>query len=503
MSWTFEMGRVKHIHFIGIGGVGMAGIAEVLLSQGYRISGSDLNDNTLTKRLRSIGAEIYLNHSADNVQNADVVVRSSAIDIANVEMKAARELHIPIVARAEMLGELMRFRYGIAIAGTHGKTTTTSLVTSILAEEGIDPTFVIGGKLNSAGSNARLGTGRYLVAEADESDASFLYLNPMISVVTNIDEDHMATYDNDFAKLRHTFLEFLHRLPFYGLAVLCLDDVKVRGMIPEMSRPFVTYGIEEEADYRATLILHKGTQSHFVAERPDGSKLEVTLNLPGKHNVLNAMAAIAVASELKMSDRAIQKALENFDGIGRRFQIYGDFVLQNGGTITLVDDYGHHPREIAATLQAGRQSWPERRFVMVYQPHRYTRTRDLFNDFCDVLSTADALILLDVYSAGETRIEGADSASLTQAICKLGKIEPTFVNQHQELPTILQTVLRDGDVLLMQGAGNIGMLAANLAQSHLHVSISSNQHMDAKANEASGTRQDSIEFSTCSEPNAK
>jgi UDP-N-acetylmuramate--alanine ligase len=471
LSWTFEMGRVKHIHFVGIGGVGMAGIAEVLLSQGYRISGSDLADNTLTKRLRSIGAEIYFGHHAEHVQNADVVVRSSAIDTTNPEIKAARELQIPVVARAEMLGELMRFRYGIAIAGTHGKTTTTSLVTSILAEEGVDPTFVIGGKLNSAGSNARLGTGRYLVAEADESDASFLYLNPMISVVTNIDEDHMSTYNNDFAILRKTFLEFLHRLPFYGLAVLCLDDVKVRGIISEMSRPFVTYGIEEEADYRATLILHKGTKSHFVAERPDGSRLEVTLNLPGRHNVLNAMAAIAIASELKISDRAIQRALDNFGGIGRRFQIYGDFVLQNGGSVTLVDDYGHHPREIAATLQAGRQSWPERRFVMVYQPHRYTRTRDLFNDFCDVLSTPDALLLLDVYSAGEARIEGADGVALTEAIRARGKVMPVFVNQHQELPAILQTVLRDGDVLLMQGAGNIGMLAAQLAQSGLQVSV--------------------------------
>jgi UDP-N-acetylmuramate--alanine ligase len=473
------MGRIKHIHFVGIGGVGMAGIAEVLLSQGYRISGSDLIDNALTKRLRSIGADIHLGHSADYIQNVDVIVRSSAIDSTNIEIKTARELHIPIVARAEMLGELMRFRYGVAIAGTHGKTTTTSLVTSILAEEGVDPTFVIGGKLNSAGSNARLGTGRYLVAEADESDASFLYLNPMISVVTNIDEDHMATYNNDFTKLRHTFLEFLHRLPFYGLAVLCLDDVKVRGILSEMSRPFVTYGIDEEADYRATLILHKGTKSHFVAERPNGNRLEVTLNLPGKHNVLNAMAAIAIASELNISDRAIQKALEQFGGIGRRFQIYGDFTLENGGNITLVDDYGHHPREIAATLQAGRQSWPERRFVMVYQPHRYTRTRDLFNDFCDVLSTCDALVLLDVYSAGEACIEGADGASLVKAIKNRGKMDPIFVNQHQDLAAILQKVLRDGDVLLMQGAGNIGMLASNLAQSGLRIAIPQTAHSEA------------------------
>jgi UDP-N-acetylmuramate--alanine ligase len=471
VSWTFEMGRIKYIHFVGIGGVGMAGIAEVLLSQGYRVSGSDLTDNALTKRLRSIGAEIYIGHREENLQQADVVVRSSAIDTNNIEIKIAKERHIPIVARAEMLGELMRFRYGIAIAGTHGKTTTTSLVTSILAEEGVDPTFVIGGKLNSAGSNARLGTGRYLVAEADESDASFLHLNPMISVVTNIDEDHMATYNNNFAMLRSTFLDFLHRLPFYGLAVLCLDDINIQGVLSDVSRPIVTYGIEEEADYRATLILHRGTQSHFIAERPDGSKLEITLNLPGKHNILNAMAAIAVVSELKISDRAIQKALEQFAGIGRRFQIYGDFALENGGSVTLVDDYGHHPREIAATLQAGRQSWPERRFVMVYQPHRYTRTRDLFNDFCEILSTCDVLLLLDIYSAGETPIEGADAASLVQAIQNRNKVNPIFVSQHKDLPDILQSVLRDGDVLLMQGAGNIGMLASQLAQSGLRVSI--------------------------------
>lgn len=388
MSWTFEMGRVKHIHFVGIGGVGMAGIAEVLLSQGYRISGSDLADNALTHRLRSIGAEIYQGHQASHISQADVLVRSSAVDFENVELAAAREAQIPIVPRAEMLGELMRFRYGIAIAGTHGKTTTTSLVASILAEEGVDPTFVIGGRLNSAGTNARLGTGRYLVAEADESDASFLYLKPMISVVTNIDADHMGTYHNDFNELKQTFIDFLHRLPFYGLAVLCIDDPVVRSVLPNLSRPFYTYGLEEEADFRATLLLQKGTQTHFVAERPSGlPKLEITLNLPGKHNVLNAMAAIAVATELKVSDHAIQSALERFSGIGRRFQIYGQFPLEKGGAVTLIDDYGHHPREIAATIQAARQSWPNRRFVMVYQPHRYTRTRDLFHDFCQILST--------------------------------------------------------------------------------------------------------------------
>lgn len=468
MSWTFEMGRIKHIHFVGIGGVGMAGIAEVLLSQGYRISGSDLSENALTNRLRSIGADIYRGHDASHIKNADVIVRSSAVDFSNIELLAARDAHIPIVPRAEMLGELMRFRYGIAIAGTHGKTTTTSLMTSILAEEGVDPTFVIGGRLNSAGSNARLGTGRYLVAEADESDASFLYLKPMISIITNIDADHMGTYHNDFDELRQAFIDFLHRLPFYGLAVLCMDDPEVRKILPEVSRPFYTYGLEEEADYRATLLLQKGPRTHFVAERKGGQpKLEITLNLPGKHNVLNAMAAIAVATELKISDQAIQRALQNFSGIGRRFQIYGEYRLKKGGTVTLIDDYGHHPREIAATIQAARASFPNQRFVMVYQPHRYTRTRDLFADFCQILSTPDVLILLDVYAAGETPIEGADGLSLANAIQDKGQLIPHFVKDHAELPTVLQDVLRDGDVLLMQGAGNIGMLASNLATSNL------------------------------------
>jgi UDP-N-acetylmuramate--alanine ligase len=405
------------------------------------------------------------------VENADVVVRSSAVDVNNVELVAARDAHIPIVPRAEMLGELMRFRYGIAIAGTHGKTTTTSLVTSILAEEGVDPTFVIGGRLNSAGSNARLGTSRYLVAEADESDASFLYLKPMISIVTNIDADHMGTYHNDFDQLRHAFIDFLQRLPFYGLAVLCLEDPEVQRILPEVSRPFVTYGFDEEAEFRATLILQTGTKMHFVVERPNMNKLEITLNLPGKHNVLNALAAIAVASELKISDQAIQRALENFSGIGRRFQIYGDFILQKGGKVTLIDDYGHHPREIAATIQAARQSWPDRRFVMVYQPHRYTRTRDLFPDFCNILSTPDVLVLLDVYSAGETYIEGADGASLKKAISERGKVHPVLVKDHHMLAPILQDELRDGDVLLMQGAGNIGMLASHLASTELRESV--------------------------------
>lgn len=472
MSWTFEMGRIKHIHFIGIGGVGMAGIAEVLLSQGYRVSGSDLSENALTKRLKSIGADIYQGHQASHVSHADVVVRSSAVDIDNPEIVAAKEARIPIVQRAEMLGELMRFRYGIAIAGTHGKTTTTSLVTSILAEEGVDPTFVIGGRLNSAGSNARLGTGRYLVAEADESDASFLYLKPMISVVTNIDADHMETYHNDFAELRKAFIKFIHRLPFYGLAVLCVDDPVIKEILPEISRPTVTYGIADQADFKAVSVTQTGIRTQFIAIRPNGlSPLKVTLNLPGRHNVLNALAAIAIATELKISDQAIQSALDKFAGIGRRFQIYGDFSLEKGGSVKLIDDYGHHPREIAATLQAARHSWPERRLVMVYQPHRYTRTRDLFNEFCEVLSEPDLLLLLDVYSAGEPPIQGADGATLFKSLCERGQKGSVFIEEHNQLAKDLQNVLRDGDILLMQGAGNIGGLASHLAATHLRESV--------------------------------
>lgn len=476
LSWTFEMGRIKHVHFVGIGGVGMAGIAEVLLSQGYKVSGSDLTESALTKQLRSIGAEIYVGHEASHIQQADVVVRSSAVDPDNVELVAAKKIHVPIVPRAEMLGELMRFRYGIAIAGTHGKTTTTSLVTSILAEEGVDPTFVIGGRLNSAGSNARLGSGRYLVAEADESDASFLYLKPMISVVTNIDADHMATYHNNFSELRQTFINFLHRLPFYGLAVLCVDDPVVREILPEVSRPLLTYGLTAIANFRATSITQCGTKTSFVVERPnDMPSLTITLNLPGRHNVLNALAAIAVATELKISDQAIVRALENFAGIGRRFQIYGQFTAKQGGKVTLVDDYGHHPREIAATIQAARESWPGQRLVMVYQPHRYTRTRDLLHDFSDVLSKPDVLLLLDVYSAGEDYIAGADGATLARLIEERGVLTPCFVEQHNQLTNALGDVLRDGDILLMQGAGNIGAIASHLAATELREAVPSKE----------------------------
>jgi UDP-N-acetylmuramate--alanine ligase len=464
----FEMGHIKHVHFVGIGGVGMAGIAEVLLRQGYTVSGSDISENTLTQWLRVMGAIIYRGHQAENIKDADVIVRSTAVDEHNPELVAARLAHTPIVPRAEMLGELMRFRYGIAISGTHGKTTTTSLVTSILAEAGLDPTFVIGGRLNSVGSNARLGRGHYLVAEADESDASFLYLKPMISIVTNIDQDHMGTYDNDFEQLKATFIEFLHRLPFYGLAVLCIDDPIVREILPKLSRPILTYGIGSDADFRTLSYTQSGMRTQFIVERPKGqAPLSVTLNCPGRHNVLNALAAIAVASELKVQDKAIIDALENFAGIGRRFQIYGDFALTSGGQVTLVDDYGHHPREIAATLQAARESWPDRRLVMVYQPHRYTRTRDLFGDFCNVLSKPDKLMLLDVYSAGEEYIKGADSASIVSELLKRGQVKPIFVENHDTLPALFEQELQDGDVLLMQGAGNIGGLAAKLAASNL------------------------------------
>ncbi len=464
----FEMGHIKHVHFVGIGGVGMAGIAEVLLRQGYTVSGSDLSENSLTQWLRVMGAIIYRGHVAENIKNADVIVRSSAVDWSNPELDAARKAHIPIVPRAEMLGELMRFRYGIAVAGTHGKTTTTSLVTSILAEAGLDPTFVIGGRLNSVGSNARLGRGHYLVAEADESDASFLYLKPMISIVTNIDQDHMGTYENDFTQLKATFMEFLHRLPFYGLAVLCIDDPVVKELLPELPRPVLTYGMDATADFHTLSYTQSGMQTKFIVQRPKGQPaLAITLNLPGRHNILNALAAIAVASELKVPDHAIVDALQHFAGIGRRFQIYGEFPLSQGGKVTLVDDYGHHPREIAATLQAARESWPDRRLVMVYQPHRYTRTRDLFGDFCQVLSLPDKLMLLDVYSAGEEYIHGADGASLVSEIKKRGQIEPIFVEKHDTLPSLFQSELKDGDVLLMQGAGNIGALAAKLAATEL------------------------------------
>ncbi|MBI1422758.1 MAG: UDP-N-acetylmuramate--L-alanine ligase [Gammaproteobacteria bacterium] len=463
------MGRIKCIHFVGIGGVGMSGIAEVLLNLGYQVSGSDLGQNLVTKRLQDMGATIHIGHAAENIQAADVVVVSSAVKKDNPEVIAANAQRIPVVPRAEMLAELMRFRFGIAVAGTHGKTTTTSLIASVLAEGGVDPTFVIGGKLNSAGSNARLGSGHYLVAEADESDASFMHLQPMMAVVTNIDADHMETYGGDFERLKQTFIEFLHHLPFYGLAVLCLDDPTIAGILGKITRPVVTYGVNENADIRATDIQRSQFQTHFRVSRKDQPDwLHITLNMPGHHNVLNALAVIAVAHEVGIDDAAITKALAEFQGIGRRFQRYEDIPVASG-TVMHIDDYGHHPREAAAVIEAIRGGWPNRRLVLVFQPHRYTRTRDLFEDFCMVLSEVDSLVLLEVYPAGETPIPGADGRTLARAIRNRGMVDPVFVETVDQLPQALHAILQDGDILLTLGAGNIGAIAPQLKQRLLEV----------------------------------
>ncbi|OGT21323.1 MAG: UDP-N-acetylmuramate--L-alanine ligase [Gammaproteobacteria bacterium RBG_16_57_12] len=457
------IGHIRRIHFVGIGGAGMSGIAEVLINLGYQVSGSDIQENAMTQRLRSLGAQVSIGHEAGHIAGTDVVVISSAVDAANVEVSAAREHRIPVVPRAEMLAELMRFRHGIAIAGTHGKTTTTSLIASVLAEGGLDPTFVIGGKLNSAGVHARLGASHYLVAEADESDASFLYLQPMTAVVTNIEADHMDTYGGDFERLRQTFIEFIHHLPFYGLAVLCVDDAVLRAMLPELSRPVLTYGLSEQADVRAADIRQLGARNYFKVIWPGRSNwLDITLNMPGRHNVCNALAAIAVAQRLGVGDSAIQSALAGFEGIGRRFQVYGEFTLAHG-RVMLVDDYGHHPTEIAATIQAARATWPERRLVVAFQPHRYTRTRDLFEDFAAVLSSADGLLLLDIYAAGEAPISGIDGRTLSRAIRNRGKVDPVFAGSVGDMPDVLPDMLQDGDVLLIMGAGDIGKAAAKLA----------------------------------------
>ncbi len=456
------MRRIRRAHFVGIGGSGMGGIAEVMINLGYEVSGSDLAENAMTQRLAGLGASITFGHRAENVQDIDVVVVSSAVRDDNPEVMAARGSRIPVVQRAEMLAELMRFRYGIAVAGTHGKTTTTSLTASLLAEGGLDPTFVVGGLVNSTASHSRLGASRYLVAEADESDASFLYLQPMISVVTNIDADHLSTYEGDFNKLLGTFVEFLHHLPFYGLAVLCADDEHVRGLLDDISRPVITYGIEQQADVRGFDLHFAGAQSHFKVSLPQRSEaVTVTLNLPGRHNVLNALAAIAVAHELGVSDEAIQHALSRFQGIGRRFQNYGEISITNGGVL-LVDDYGHHPTEVAATIGAARSAWPQRRLVVVFQPHRYTRTRDLFDDFASVLGDADVLVLLEVYAANEEPIPGADGRALSRAIRARGKLDPIFVDELVALPATLDNILHDGDVLLTLGAGSIGAMASKL-----------------------------------------
>lgn len=458
-----EMRRIKTIHFVGIGGAGMCGIAEVLLNQGYRITGSDLKASSVTERLVALGATVFIGHRAGNIETADVVVYSSAVNPANPELAAAREQGKPIIARAEMLAELMRYRHAIAIAGTHGKTTTTSLVASIFAEANLDPTFVIGGLLNSAGANARLGESRYLVAEADESDASFLHLQPMVAAVTNIDADHMSTYEGDFNKLKKSFIEFLHNLPFYGLAVLCIDDPVVEEILPQISRPKLTYGFSEKADYRILNLRQSRQFTEFEIVRPERTgTLKVNLSIPGKHNALNATAAVAIASDEGISDEAICAGLSKFQGVGRRFEIQGQFPLQNGSAM-LLDDYGHHPREVAATIAALRDGWPDSRLVMIYQPHRYTRTKDLYEDFVKVLSDVDVLLMLDVYSAGEDVIPGADSRNLCRSIRARGKIDPVFVQDDEDIRKVLTGILRDGDIVITQGAGSVGLLAKQLA----------------------------------------
>ncbi len=474
-----RMRRIHRVHFVGIGGSGMSGIAEVMLSLGYAVQGSDLKPNKQTRRLEEQGATLFIGHAADNIRDADAVVVSSAVDETNPEVAAAREQLMPVVSRAEMLAELMRFRYSIAVAGTHGKTTTTSLVASVLAEGGLDPTFVIGGRLKSADANARLGQGDYLVAEADESDASFVHLKPMLAIVTNIDADHMATYDGDMDKLRRGFIEFLHNLPFYGLAIMCSDDAGVNAVLGDVGRSVTTYGVDDGADVRAVNISFDGARTEFDViretrssrvERSHGDAAEdvspllhVSLGLPGEHNVRNALAAIAIADELQIPDDAVKRALENFEGIDRRFQSVGE-LRTGAGKMLLVDDYGHHPTEIAATLAAARAGWPERRLVLVFQPHRYTRTRDLLDDFANVLSTSDVLVLLDVYAAGEDPIAGADGRSIARAVRSRGAVEPVFVEALDGVPDVLKDVLQDGDLVLTMGAGDIGAFAQELPE---------------------------------------
>jgi len=459
-----EMRRIKTIHFVGIGGAGMCGIAEVLLNQGYSITGSDLKASSNTDRLASLGAMIFIGHDATNVSKADVVVYSSAIDTQNPEIKATIAESKPLIARAEMLAELMRYRHSIAIAGTHGKTTTTSIVASVLAEGGFDPTFIIGGLLNSAGANARLGESHYLVAEADESDASFLHLQPMVAVVTNIEEDHMSTYGGDFENLKKYFVDFLHNLPFYGLAVLCIDDPAVRDILPKVSRPTLSYGFSDDADYRICNLKQREAATEFEIIRPDNLEpLKITLNMPGKHNALNATAAVVIASDEGISNRDIQKGIENFSGVSRRFDVQGNFPVGDG-TLMLVDDYGHHPTEVAATIAALRDGWPDNRLVMIYQPHRYSRTKDLYEDFVDVLSEVDVLLLLEVYAAGEKKIAGADSRSLCRSIRLRGKLDPVYVQKEAAVQGILSDLVQPGDIVLTQGAGSVGLLARQLVE---------------------------------------
>jgi UDP-N-acetylmuramate--alanine ligase len=455
--------KVKNIHFVGIGGAGMSGIAEVLLNLDFKVSGSDLAKNDTTKRLEKFGAKVYQGHATENLSEADVVVVSSAVNEKNPEIIAARAKNIPVVPRALMLAELMRFRQGIAVAGTHGKTTTTSLIASILAEAGMDPTFVIGGKLESASANARLGTGEYIVAEADESDASFLHLTPVMAVVTNIDQDHMDTYEHSFDKLKSAFVEFLQQLPFWGMAVVCVDDANIREILPRVTKPVMTYGFSEQARIRARNVRADNGKMHFTVDRINGvtTTFDVTLNLPGNHYVLNALAAIAIASELNIEDQFIIKALAEFKGVGRRFERYGEVASKSGGTFTLIDDYGHHPVEMQAVIAAARDAFPNRKLVLAFQPHRFTRTRDCFEDFVRVLSTADAVILTEVYSAGEAPIVAADARSLIRAVRVAGKVEPLFVETTDEMPQAILNMAQANDVVIVMGAGSIGHVASN------------------------------------------
>ena len=458
---------IRHIHFVGIGGAGMSGIAEVLLNQGYRISGSDLGESTATRRLVAMGAEVFIGHDAAHIEGADAIVTSTAVKPDNPEVAAARSRLVPVVPRAVMLAELMRMKMGVAIAGTHGQTTTTSLVASVLAAANMDPTFVIGGRLNSAGANAKLGSGEYIVVEADESDASFLNLLPVLSVVTNIDADHMDTYGHDFGRLKAAFVDFLHRMPFYGAAVVCVDDPTIRELLPQIARPITSYGFSEDAQVRATNVRAEGGQMHFTVQRRNGVELpdlDVVLNLPGEHNVLNALAAIGIAVELGVSDAAVLQALAEFKGVGRRFQRYGDAPLPSGGHATVVDDYGHHPVEMAATLAAARGAFPGRRLVLAFQPHRYTRTRDCFEDFVKVIGQADAVLLAEVYAAGEAPIVAADGRSLARAIRVAGKVEPVFVSDIGDMAQAVLDNARDGDVVLCMGAGSIGSVAAQVVE---------------------------------------
>lgn len=459
-----EMRRVSQIHFIGIGGAGMSGIAEVLLNEGYLISGSDIADGAVTQRLSAAGAKVFIGHQAENVIGASVVVVSTAIDETNPEIIAARKSRIPVIRRAEMLAEIMRFRHGIAIAGTHGKTTTTAMLSMIYTEAKLDPTFVNGGLVKSAGKNAHLGASRYLIAEADESDASFLHLQPMVSVVTNIEPDHMDTYGGDFEKMKETYVKFLRNLPFYGLAVMCADDATAMEIAPRVGRQVITYGFSERADYRIEDYQQTGFQGHYTVVCPNGERINVLLNVPGRHNALNATAALAVAKEEGIENEAILVALADFQGAGRRFDQLGSFIRPNG-KIMLIDDYGHHPTEVDVTIQAARQGWDNKRVVMIFQPHRYSRTRDLFDEFVQVLSKVDVLILLDVYAAGEVPIVGADSKALARSVRNLGKIDPILLSNTDQLGDVLDQIIKDGDLILAQGAGSVSRLSHRLAES--------------------------------------